>query len=170
MRFFGRGVGDKVLEGKVLTGEARSGWGTASMQGLGWQGVQGFFFQTRSAFKQTHKNEQRIVLKWGCEGVWGGDVCFFKFWEHKQQFAKVGNPRNHSHECHDVIFMGLRSIGLGGGDGTVSAMRFGIPACSVVGFCVCDLLLLLVVPRPSVTRSLVHDSSFVYHPTPWGIV
>ena len=78
LRFFGRGVGDKVLEGKVLTGEARSGWGTASMQGLGWQGVQGFFFQTRSAFKQTHKNEQRIVLKWGCGGVWGGGCLFFQ--------------------------------------------------------------------------------------------
>jgi len=40
--------------------------------------------------------------------------------------------QNHSHECHDVLFMGLRSNGLCGGNGTLSALRVGIHACSVV--------------------------------------
>ena len=45
---------------------------------------------------------------------------------------KACNSRNHSHECHDVLFMGLWSNGLCDGDGTLSALCFGIPACSAV--------------------------------------
>ena len=65
-------------------------------------------------------------------------------------------------------FMGLRSNGLGGGDGTLSAMHVWHTCLFDGGFSA--IYCVIIDPRPSVTRSSIHDSSFVYHPTPWGIV
>ena len=85
----------------------RSGWNAASMQALDLQGVQVFFFQTRSAILQTYKNEQRIVLNQGCERCRGGMFVFSNSGSTNSGFLRVGKPRNHSHECHDVLFYGL---------------------------------------------------------------
>ena len=138
------------------------------MQALDLQRVRGFFFQTRSVILQTHKNEQRIVLNQGCERCRGG-CLFLKILEAQTaDFSRLVSCAIIPMSAMMFYFMGLRSNGLGGGGGTLSAPHFGIPACSAVVFL--RSIAVMIDPRPSVTRSSVHDSSFVYHPTLWGIV
>ena len=71
-----------------------------------------------------------------CAGVcgwwWGGGGEVELFPAAPVTASKVGNTHNHSHECHDVLFMGLRANGLCDGNGTLSALCVGILACSVV--------------------------------------
>ena len=63
---------------------------------------------------------------------WGGGGEVELFPAAPVTASKVGNTHNHSHECHDVLFMGLRANGLCDGNGTLSALCVGILACSVV--------------------------------------